>query len=159
MKLLRNQKVVEELQELIDNCIGKDKSLSKQHVVNKVNQSKNRTGREMWLTAQIGDFEMDKVIPDLGSDSNVLPKQTWDCMGKPKLQWFPTQPRMVNQPKIIPMGPLHGVTIDIESARVATDFEVIEIVNDCNPYRALLGIDWAFEINAIINLKEVKHGI
>ena len=33
-----------------------------------------RTRREMRLTAQIGEYEMDKVILDLGSDTNVLPK-------------------------------------------------------------------------------------
>ena len=34
-------------------------------------------GNEMRLTTQIGDYEMDQVILDLGSDANVLPKQTW----------------------------------------------------------------------------------
>ena len=55
--------------------------------VHKLYKSKKRTGREMWLTAQIGDYEMDQVILDLGSDANVLPKQTWQWMGKPKLEW------------------------------------------------------------------------
>ena len=34
------------------------------------------------------------------------------------------------------------------------DFEVIEIIDDNTPYRAMLGIDWAFENQAIINLKK-----
>jgi len=38
---------VEGLQELIYNCINKDKSLQEQHTVNKVNQIKKRTNREM----------------------------------------------------------------------------------------------------------------
>lgn len=42
-------------------------------------------GREMRLTAQIGEYEMDQVILDLGSDVNILPKQTWECMDKPAL--------------------------------------------------------------------------
>ena len=46
---------------------------------------KKRTGREMRLTAQIGDYEMDQVILDIGSDANLLPKQTWQQMGEPKL--------------------------------------------------------------------------
>lgn len=48
---------------------------------------------------------------------------------------------MSNQQKIIPMGRLQGVTVDIEGASVLADFEVIEIVGDSNPYPALLGID------------------
>jgi len=48
---------------------------------------------------------------------------------------------MGNQEKIIPMGRLHGVTVDIEGMSALDDFEVIEIVDDSNPYPALIGID------------------
>ena len=34
------------------------------------------------------------------------------------------------------------------------DFEVIEIIDDSTPYHALLGIDWAFKNQVIINLKK-----
>lgn len=34
------------------------------------------------------------------------------------------------------------------------DFEVIKIVDDSNPYTALLGIDWAIDMNGVINLKK-----
>jgi len=39
------------------------------------------------------------------------------------------------------MGQLQGVTVHIEGASVLANFEVIEIVEDKNPYPALLGID------------------
>ena len=42
---------------------------------------------EMRLGAKIGEYEMDQVILDLGSDVNVLPKKTWEHMGRPMLQW------------------------------------------------------------------------
>ena len=38
--------------------------------------------------------------------------------------------------------------------RSLANFEVIEIINDNTPYLALLGIDWAFDNQAIINLKK-----
>lgn len=38
------------------------------------------------------------------------------------------------------MGQLYGVTIEIEGASMMADFEVIEIVDDSNPYPALLGL-------------------
>ena len=34
------------------------------------------------------------------------------------------------------------------------DFEVIEIIDDSDPYPALLGIEWAMENDAVINLKK-----
>jgi len=52
------------------------------------------------------------------------------------------------------MGCLQGVTIDIEGASTLADFEVIEIVDDNNPYSELLGIDWDTNMNEVINLKK-----
>jgi len=46
-------------------------------------QRKKRTNREFIVSVQVGDFEMDHIILDLGSDVNVLTKQTWEMMGKP----------------------------------------------------------------------------
>ena len=54
------------------------------------------------------------------------------------------------------MGRLQGVTVDIEGVSTLTDFEVIEIVDDSNPYLALLGIDWSTDMNGVINLKKWK---
>lgn len=54
------------------------------------------------------------------------------------------------------MGRLQGVTVDIEGASTQIDFEAIEIVDDSNPYPALLGIDWATDMNGVINLKKRK---
>ena len=36
------------------------------------------------------------------------------------------------------------------------DFEVIEIVDDNNPYPVLLRIDWATDMNVVINIKKQK---
>ena len=83
-------------------------------MVQKIGKHALRTGREMRLTSQISEYEMDQVILDLGLDTNVLPKQTWECMGRPMLQWSHIQLRMANQQKIFPMGRLQGVTVDIE---------------------------------------------
>lgn len=76
--------------------------------------------------------------------------------GRTTLQWSPIQLRMENQQKSIKMGCLYGVMVDIKGARALANFEVIEIVDDSNPYPALLGIDWDFEMDAVINLKKQK---
>lgn len=61
---------------------------------------------------------------------------------------------MANQQKIIPMGRLHGLIVEIEGKSTLAYFEVIEIIDDNNPYLALLGIGWAFDMDAVINLKK-----
>ena len=37
---------------------------------------KRKTGKEMRMNVQIGDYEVDSVILDLGSDVNILTNQT-----------------------------------------------------------------------------------
>ena len=63
---------------------------------------------------------------------------------------------MANEQKIVPMGRFQGVTIDIEGTSTQMDFEVIEIVDDNNPYPVVLGINWATDMNGVINLKKCK---
>ena len=43
--------------------------------------------------------------------------------------------------------------MDIEGLCTFADFEVINIVDDTNPYLVLMGIDWAIRNQTIINFK------
>ena len=61
---------------------------------------------------------MDQVILDLGSDVNILSKQTWQRMGEPKLEWSTIQLRMANQQMIIPLGRLSTIVVDIIGFKV-----------------------------------------
>ena len=46
-------------------------------------------------------------------------------MGEPKLEWSTIQLRMANQQKIIPLGRLSKIMVDIAGVKVQADFEVI----------------------------------
>ena len=152
MKMIHDRKVVKGLHELINKCA--DNPPEGLCMVRKIDRYKERIGCEMRLTAQIGEYEVDQVILDLGLDANAFLKQTWERMGRLALQWSPIQLRMANQQMIIPMGRLKGVTVNIEGRSVLADFEVIEIVDDNNIYPSLLGIDWAIDMSGVINLKK-----
>jgi hypothetical protein len=75
-------------------------------------------------------------------------------MGQSKLIWSPIQLRLENQHKIIPIGRLTGVSVSIDGVHNMADFEVIEIVDGSTPYPTLLGLDWAFDNQTIIDLKK-----
>jgi hypothetical protein len=106
------------------------------------------------LNAQIGEYEIDYVVLDLGSEVNVMTKQTWAQMGKPKLIYFPIRLTMANQQVVSPFGRLEHVPMDIDGVRTFAYFEVIEIVDDNCPYPVLLGIDWAFNKSIVVDLKK-----
>ena len=107
----------------------------------------------MRLSAVIGTYEMDEVVLDLGSEVNVMTKQTWEIMAKPNLAFSHIQLRLANQQRVIPLGRLSSVPVDLDGVHSLADLEVIEIIDDSTPYPVLLGINWAFENQAIINLK------
>ena len=52
------------------------------------------------------------------------------------------------------MGRLSNVPVDIDGVWSLVDFEVIEIIDDSNPFPTLLGIDWAIYNLVVINLKK-----
>jgi hypothetical protein len=62
--------------------------------------------------------------------------------------------RMANQYCIFPIGRLENVEIDVARVKTVAYFEVIEIMGDKEPYPTLLGIDWAYENYAVIDLKK-----
>lgn len=92
MKLLRDNRVVKGLEEVINSYARWGEPC----IVRRMGSHTSRTQQEMWLIVQIGNYEMDQVILDLGSDAKVLPKQMWEHIGKPPLQWSPIQLWMEN---------------------------------------------------------------
>jgi hypothetical protein len=48
------------------------------------------------------------------------------------------------------------VIVDLDGVHTKADFEVIEIVDGITHYSTFLGLDWAFDNHAIINLKTRK---
>ncbi len=46
---------------------------------------KRRLAKELHLSTQIGDCYVDYMVHDLGSEVNVMNKQTWTYMGMPTL--------------------------------------------------------------------------
>jgi hypothetical protein len=118
--------------------------------------TRRRKSREFRLNANIGDFNMGYIILDLGSEVNVLPKKTWQCMGEPTLGYSNVQLKLANQHRVLPIGRLKGVTVDLDGVCTKVDFEVIKIVDGTTPYPTLFGLYWAFDNQTIINLKTRK---
>lgn len=115
---------------------------------------KKHKNREFRFNEAIDDFDMDNIILDLGFDVKFFNKKTWEKVGKPKLVRSPIQMRLGNQYKIYLIGKQENIEVNIDGVRSKVDFEVIEIIDDTNPYPTLLGIDWEFDNLAILNLKK-----
>jgi hypothetical protein len=93
INLIKYETDVQDLQNLIRQYeLGKvDPLLNK--VVHQLSK-KRRTNKELHLNAQIGEYDIDYVVLDLGLEVNVMTKQTWELMEKPKLIYSPIKLRM-----------------------------------------------------------------
>jgi hypothetical protein len=49
---------------------------------------------------------------------------------------------------------LEQFEVNIEGVKAKDEFEIIDIMDDSDMYLELLGIDWAFDNNALLNLKK-----
>jgi hypothetical protein len=106
------------------------------------------------MIVELRSYEMDGVMLDLGSDVKILRKKSWDLMGKPNLVWSPIELKVSIQYRIYPIGELKQVEVNINEVDTKEDFEVIEIMDDSNPYPSLHGIYWEFDNNTILNVKK-----
>jgi len=88
LALMKNEIAFNALHKMINHCVQERELPTTQRVVNQV-LHKNRTSGEFRLSVYIGDYDMDRVILDLGFDVNVLSKKIWEMMGKLKLIWSP----------------------------------------------------------------------
>ena len=70
------------------------------------------------------------------------------------MDWYPIQLRLANQSKVLPIGRLSQVPVDVEGLRTYANFEVIDIVDEKNTYPKILGIGWEINNQNIINFKK-----
>jgi hypothetical protein len=62
----------------------------------RVQRRKIRTRKDFRLAAQVDEFEIKDVTLYLGYHVNILPKNTWEVLGKPQLTYSPIQLIMAN---------------------------------------------------------------
>ena len=72
------------LQNILEKCSSEMEDKLEPKTINHLH-TRIRTSREFRLNANIGDFNMGDIILNLGSEVNVLPNNTWQCMGEPTL--------------------------------------------------------------------------
>lgn len=120
-------------------------------MVSSSKENKNR--EELHLDAQVDRYDIKDVMLDFVFYVNILPKNSWETMGEPKLVYSLIQLCMENKYRICQIGRLEGVEVDLVGVITIVDFKVIKIMDEKDPYHAMLGIDRVFYNYAIIYLK------
>jgi hypothetical protein len=66
-------------------------------------------------------------------------------MGEHQLWYSPIQLKLENQHRVVPIGSLKWIHVDLYGVHTMAYFEVIDIVENTSPYPTLLGLDWDFD--------------
>jgi hypothetical protein len=77
-------------------------------------------------------------------------------MGELTLGYSYVQLKLANQHRVLLIGRLKGLTVDLDGVHTKANFEMIEIVDGTTPYPTFFGLDRVFENKAIIKLKMRK---
>jgi hypothetical protein len=141
VKLLNDPSSIKVLQNLLERCNTEVEGKLEQKTINNLHTRRRIRSREFRLNPNIRYFNMGDVILDLGYEVNVLPKNTWQCMGEPTLGYSHVQLKLENQHRLLSIGRLKGVTVDLDGVCIMADFKVIKIVDGTTPYPTLLGLD------------------
>jgi hypothetical protein len=128
VKLLNDPSSIKVLQNMLEICNTDIEGKLEKKIVNHLH-TRRRTSREFKLNSNIGDFNMGDIILDLGSKVNVLRKNTWKFMEDPTLGYSSVQLKLANQHKVLQIGRLKGVTVDLDGVCTKANFEVIEIMD------------------------------
>ena len=81
LTLIQDKDAIAELQEMIEEMPIEPRP---EKNINQV-RKKVKTGHELRMIVKIGDYDMDYIILYLGSNVNILMRQTWESMGKSHL--------------------------------------------------------------------------
>jgi hypothetical protein len=88
VKLLNDPSFVKVLNNMQERCNIEVEGKLEHKTTNHLHKRRIKR-RKFRLNANIGDFNMGDIILDLGSEVDILPKNTWKCMGKPTLGYSP----------------------------------------------------------------------
>lgn len=82
--LLGNEQLSTQLRKRLEIMIRYEEPLERpisvnlpEHRSHRVRRNKRISGKEFRIDAQVADSQMKKTMLDLGSDVNILPKNTW----------------------------------------------------------------------------------
>jgi hypothetical protein len=95
INLIKDESVVQELQNLIRQYELEKVDPLLNRVVHQVSK-KRRKNKKLHMNAQIIEYDIDYMVLNLGSEVNVMMKQTWALMGNPKLIYSSIRLKMDN---------------------------------------------------------------
>jgi hypothetical protein len=99
-------------------------------------------------------FMIPQEMVDFGSQMNILPKETWNKMGRPNLIRSKKFLKVADQLFIEPISILKNVKIVIMGIPTLFDFKLINMFEGIHAYSLLVGWQWVRKMKSIISTEK-----
>jgi hypothetical protein len=96
---------------------------------------------KQWIVTRIEDFDIDCIL-DEETHANIIPKITWEILGKPVMITSLGRIGLFKGKMITPCGRVTNIPMISHETSTEEEFEVIKFVENNSPFPLLLGNIW-----------------
>ena len=119
----------------LKNTSGKDKQNKSICSLNK----KDKHDAEPLVDLEIEGYHIRKVVLDFGSQVNIMTRDTWEQLGKPRLNESGIYLKLADQGLIEPIGVWKNVDTTIKGISTKVNFEIINPKERYSSFPTLVG--------------------
>ena len=113
---------------------------------------KDKNDVDPLVDLEIEGFHVRQVVLDFGSQVNIMTRDTWERMGRPRLYESGIYLKLADQGLIEPIGVWKNVDTTIKGISTKVDFEIIDPKEGASSFPALVGRPWGRKMKASISL-------
>ena len=138
LNLIHNDKSVVQFIDLLYNIKNKPSTEKQTKNICSLNQ-KDKSYVDPLVDLEIEGYHVRQVILDFGSQVNIMTRDTWEQLGRPRLNKLGIYLKLADQGLIEPISVGHNVDTTIKGITMKVDFKIICPKEGSNSFPALVG--------------------
>ena len=101
-------------------------------------------------------YHVRQVVLDFRSQVNIMTRDTWEQLGRPRLNESSIYLKIIGQGCIEPIGLWRNVDTTIKGIATKVDFEIINPKEESNSFPSLVGQLWGKKMKPSISLDKER---
>ena len=133
-------------------CTNSEKQTKNIYILNK----KDKGDADPLVDLEIEGYHVRQVVLDFGSQVNIMTRDTWEQIGRPRLYESSIYLKLADQGLIEPIGVWKNVDTMIKGISTKVDFEIIDPKEGSSSFPVLVGRPWGIKMKASISLDKER---
>ena len=117
---------------------------------------KDKNDDDPLVDLEIEGYHVRQVVLDFGSQVNIMTRDTWEQLGRPRLNESGIYLKLADQGLIEPIGVWWNVDTTIKGISTKVNFEIIDPKEGSSSFLALVGRPWGRKMKASISLDKER---